>query len=130
NNNLVTGFDPTAISSLSVVIPAGTDPLHPEARTVKGGVLYAGVNGQQRTTGKTMAVKASPRAGLVFSLTPTTVVRGGYGLFWAPWNYGAINSVGFSQTTSSPNTTTIFPDRIDNPFPAGLLQPAGNSLRS
>src|SRR5439155_26587394 len=34
NNNLVTGFDPKAASALSVVIPAGTDPLHPEARAV------------------------------------------------------------------------------------------------
>jgi trimeric autotransporter adhesin len=128
NNNLVTGFDPNAISSLSVTIPAGTDPLHPEARTVKGGVLYAGVNGQSETTGKPMAIKASPRAGVVFSLTPDTVVRGGYGLFWAPWNYGAINSVGFSQTTSSQNSNTNLIDTIDNPFPNGLLQPAGNTL--
>jgi hypothetical protein len=128
NNNLVTGFDPTVVSPLNVTIPAGTDPLHPEARVVKGGVLYAGVNGQQTATGKPIPVKASPRAGVVFSLDERTVLRGGYGLFWAPWNYGAINSVGFAQTTSSPNTTTIFPDRIDNPFPAGLLQPAGNTL--
>ena len=129
NNNLVTGFDPNVVSPLNVTIPAGVDPLHPEARVVKGGVLYAGVNGQQTATGKPIPIKASPRAGVVFSLNERTVIRGGYGMFWAPWNYGAINSVGYAQTTSSPNTTTIFPDRIDNPFPGGLLQPAGNSLR-
>jgi hypothetical protein len=128
DNQIVTGFDPNAISALSVTIPGGTDPLHPEARTVKGGVLYAGVNGQQTATGKALAVKASPRVGAVFSLTPTTVVRGGYGLFWAPWNYGAINSVGYSQTTSSQNANTNLLDTIDNPFPNGLLQPAGNTL--
>src|SRR5439155_17241939 len=125
---LVTGFDPTGISALSVTIPAGTDPLHPEARVVKGGVLYAGVNGQQTTTGKPLAIKASPRAGVVFSVNENTVIRGGYGLFWAPWNYGSINSVGYSQTTSSPNTSTNIVNTIDNPFPNGLLQPAGNTL--
>src|SRR6266545_4413770 len=106
NNNLVTGFDPNGISALSVTIPAGTDPLHPEARTIKGGVLYAGVAGQQTATGKPLAVKASPRGGVVFSINEGTVLRGGYGLFWAPWNYSAINSVGYAQTTSSQNSQT------------------------
>ncbi len=128
NNNLVTGFDPNGISALSVTIPAGTDPLHPEARTVKGGVLYAGVAGQQTATGKPLAVKASPRGGVVFSINEGTVLRGGYGLFWAPWNYSAINSVGYAQTTSSQNSQTNLLNTIDNPFPGGLLQPAGNAL--
>jgi trimeric autotransporter adhesin len=128
NNNLVTGFDPNAVSALSVTIPAGTDPLHPEARVVKGGVLYAGVNGQQKATGNPNAIKPSPRGGVVFSVDDRTVIRGGYGLFWAPWNYGTINSVGYSQTSSSPNTQTNIVNTIDNPFPNGLAQPAGNTL--
>ena len=129
NNQLVTGFDPTATSALSVVIPAGVDPLHPTtARTVTGGVLYAGVNGQQTYTGKPRAIKPSPRAGIVFKIDDNDVLRGGYGLFWAPGNYGRINSVGSSQTTSIPNTNTNLVNTIDNPFPNGLLQPVGNSL--
>src|SRR4029453_6923027 len=128
NNNLVTGFDPNAVSALSVTIPAGTDPLHPEARVVKGGVLYAGVNGQQKATGNPNTIKPSPRGGGVFSVDDRTVIRGGYGLFWAPWNYGTINSVGYSQTSSSPNTQTNIVNTIDNPFPNGLTQPAGNTL--
>ena len=45
DNNLVVGFDPGAVSPLNVTIPAGLDPLHPEARQVKGGLVYAGANG-------------------------------------------------------------------------------------
>lgn len=64
----------------------------------------------------------------VFSVDDRTVIRGGYGLFWAPWNYGTINSVGYSQTSSSPNTNTNIVNTIDNPFPGGLARPAGNTL--
>lgn len=128
DNNLVTGFDTEAISPLNVTIPAGVDPLHPQARVVKGGVRYAGLDGQQTYTGKQLLIKPSPRAGVVYKVTEKDVLRGGYGLFWAPTNYGIINSVGFSQTSTIPNTNTNIVNTIDNPFPNGLAQPAGTSL--
>jgi hypothetical protein len=128
DNNLVTGFDPGAVSPLNVTIPAGVDPLHPQTRVVTGGVRYAGVDGQQTSTGKTLRVKPSPRVGAVYKLTDNDVLRGGYGMFWAPGNYGIINSVGYAQTSSIPNTNTNLVNTIENPFPNGLSQPAGNSL--
>ena len=50
------------------------------------------------------AMKFSPRVGVVYSFNPKTVVRAGYGLYWAPWNYQGVGSdqlrpVGFSQYT-------------------------------
>ena len=45
NNQLVVGFDREAISPLNVTIPAGLDPLHPEARQVQG---RTPVRGRQR----------------------------------------------------------------------------------
>ena len=128
NNNLAVGFDPNVVSPLNVTIPAGVDPLNGAARQVKGGLLFAGVNGAQTHQGKMPAIKPSPRAGVVFKVNDHTVVRGGYGLFWAPWNYSAVTSPGYSQVTTLTQNTNVPVTSIDNPFPNGLLQPSGNSL--
>src|SRR5262249_16259176 len=128
DNNLVVGFDPNAISPLNVTIPAGLDPLHPEARPVKAGLIYAAVNGAPTQQGDPHAIKASPRAGVVFNMNKDTVVRGGYGIYWAPWNYSPVLSTGYTQTTTLTQNTNVPVTSIDNPFPTGLLQPTGNSL--
>ena len=128
NNNLAVGFDPSVPSPLNVVIPAGTDSLSPAARQVKGGLIFAGVNGAQTHEGHMPPVKPSPRAGLVFKVNDATVVRGGYGLFWAPWNYAAVTSPGYSQTTTLTQNTNLPVTSISNPFPSGLLKPSGNAL--
>src|SRR6185503_18936602 len=49
-------------------------------------------------------------------------------MFWAPWNYSAVTSTGYSQTTTLTQNNNIPITTIDNPFPNGLLQPSGNSL--
>jgi trimeric autotransporter adhesin len=131
DNKLVVGFDRNVVSALSVTIPAGVDPLEPAAtRQVKGGLIYAGENGAKETTGNPPAIKVSPRFGVAFSLNEKTVVRGGYGLFWAPWAYAANNSVGYSATTNLQQDTTIPITSIVNPFASGLIPISGNSLGS
>ena len=54
-------------------------------------------------------MKWSPRVGAVYSLNTKTVLRGGYGLYWAPWNYPVPSSatsnygqIGFTQNTRQP----------------------------
>jgi hypothetical protein len=128
DNKLVVGFDRTTASPLNVTIPAGIDPLNPTAtRQVLGGLIYAGQNGAPEETGNAPAIKVSPRAGFAYSMNDKTVVRGGYGLFWAPWAYGANNSVGYSATTTLQQDTTIPITSIVNPFPT-LIDVSGNSL--
>ena len=56
---------------------------------VTGGLMYAGVDGNKTYQGNPPAVKWSPRVGAVYSLNTKTVLRGGYGLYWAPFNYPA-----------------------------------------
>ncbi len=88
DNQLVVGFDRDAVSPLNVTIPA--DPVAgTPARQVKGGLVFAGQNGANEYVGNPPAIKASPRVGFAYSLNDKTVVRGGYGLFWAPWSSGA-----------------------------------------
>src|SRR5215471_4785301 len=134
NNNFSVGFDLAATSSLSsVTIPA--DPVAgTTARTVSGGLMYAGVNGNRTYQGNPPAMKWSPRLGLAYSFNNKIVLRGGYGLYWAPFNYpipSTSNSnygqVGFTQNTVLPQTLPIPAVTLDNPFPSGVVQPSGNS---
>ena len=135
NNNFTVGFDPAATSALSsITIPA--DPIAGvSARPVVGGLMYAGVNGAKTTQGNPPKAKWSPRVGAVYSLDPKTVVRGGYGLFWAPWNYavpdtGANNygQDGFTNNTIVQQTFGSNPISLTNPFPNGIQQPSGSTL--
>jgi hypothetical protein len=137
NNNSTVGFDPAATSALSsIIIPASVDPTGATpAHTVVGGLMYAGVNGNPDAQGNPVKIKWSPRVGAVYSLSSTTVLRAGYGLYWSPWNYPAPSSatsnygqLGYTQNTPSPQTTTTPTVTLTNPFPNGLVQPYGNSL--
>ena len=38
---------------------------------------------------------------MVYSLNPKTVMRAGYGIYWAPWNYQAPNNTNYGQIGSS-----------------------------
>jgi hypothetical protein len=125
NNQLVVGFDREAVSPLNVTIPA--DPVAgTPARPVLGGLVYAGQNGANTYVGNPPKVKISPRFGMAYSLNDRTVLRGGYGLFWAPWQAGAQSAAGYSQTTSLQQDTLRPITSIDNPFPFGLTPISGN----
>ncbi|MDP2319490.1 MAG: TonB-dependent receptor [Acidobacteriota bacterium] len=102
-------------------------------RPVRGGLVYAGVNGAPTEQGNQPAIKFSPRFGMVYSVNPKTVVRGGYGIYQAPWNYpflGAANygQVGYSQNTFTNQGQFLPTLTINNAFPGGVTQPRGNSL--
>ena len=127
NNQLVVGFDRNASSPLNVTIPA--DPVAgTPARQVRGGLMFAGVNGNNEHAGKPPAVKVSPRVGVAYSVNDKTVLRAGYGLFWAPWQSGRQDTPGYSQTTTLQQDTLTPITTINNPFPNGLTPVSGNSL--
>jgi hypothetical protein len=78
-----------------------------------------------------------PRFGLAYQLTPKTVLRGGYGVFYqistrGAAGVGAYGFQGFDRFT--PWVTTYQYDgatpgaRLSNPYPDGILLPLGNSL--
>ena len=93
-----------------------------------GGLRYAGQDGFPSSQGDPSKKKFSPRLGLAWSLNEKTVVRGGYGLFWAPFNYGSIAALGYQQVTNIDQSNNLTPTvTLSNPFPNGLLQPVGNA---
>ena len=133
-NRFTVGFDPAMSSPLSsIAIPA--DPIAgTPARTVSGGLMYAGVDGNKTTQGNAPAVKWSPRLSATYALGEQTVLRGGYGLYWAPFNYPSPSTsasnygqVGYTQNTIVSQSRTN-PVTLTNPFPNGVAAPSGNSL--
>jgi trimeric autotransporter adhesin len=137
DNNFTVGFDPEATSALSSVVIPGDAVAGVGSRTVKGGLMYAGVDGNKTTQGNPPKIKWSPRVGTVYSMNTKTVLRAGYGLYWAPYNYPAPSSatnnygqVGFTNNTilaqSAPGTVPTV--SLTNPFPNGILQPQGSNL--
>ncbi|MEW6320526.1 MAG: TonB-dependent receptor [Acidobacteriota bacterium] len=129
DNGFTVGFDRTLDpgGALSGIV----NPL--TGQPIRGGLVYAGVNGAPTHQGDPVAVKVSPRVGVVHALTPKTVVRGGYGIYWAPWNYqsvGAANfgQIGFSQNTFVAQGEFVPTASLADPFPNGILRPVGNAL--
>ncbi len=100
---------------------------------VRGGLLYAGQNGANTYQGNPPGMKVSPRVGVAFTMNPKTVLRAGYGIYWAPWNYQPVSGVNYGQIgyvrqtfiSQGQFTPTV---SLNNPFPNGALQPVGNSL--
>jgi hypothetical protein len=137
NNNFTVGFNPAAqLNGITNVVSIPADSVAgTAARTVTGGLMYAGVGGNPTTQGNPPAVKWSPRVGAVYSINQNTVLRGGYGIYWAPWNYpipdataNNYGQVGFAQNTLVQQTSGSPSISLTNPFPNGLVQPLGNSL--
>ena len=124
NNRFSVGFDPNAINPLSAA--TGLD--------LRGGLVYAGENGQPITQGDPNKLKFSPRIGFSWALGAKTVARGGYGLYWSPFVYSAPGSASYGQTGYTATNqiflpSNVFPtDTLDNPYPSGLAQPTGSAL--
>jgi trimeric autotransporter adhesin len=126
NDGFTVGFDRT-------LNPGGQlGSLVVNGAPVRGGLIYAGQNGANRYQGDPVTLKVSPRVGVVYSFNPKTVVRAGYGIYWAPWNYQAVGAnnygnIGFTQVTTLPQNQFRPTTNMVNPFPNGVLTPFGNT---
>jgi trimeric autotransporter adhesin len=115
NNQLTVGFDRNAASPL--VVPG---------MNLRGGLVYAGVNGAPTQQTTSVNTKFGPRIGFAFSMNDKTTIRGGYGIFWAPqaftFSVTGLGALGFSSVSTVASGATL-----SNPFPNGLVQPSGSS---
>jgi hypothetical protein len=115
------GFDETAAA-----------PVQVPGLSLRGGLLFAGEGGTPRRQGKVDTNNFGPRFGLAYQIDGKTVVRAGFGVFFAGQN---VNS-GFLGAVNTFNAVTPYIGSVDsatpfttlaNPFPGGLQQPLGST---
>ena len=137
-NRSVRGFDAATASPIQAQVFANyaRNPIPQvpvSSFNVLGGLTFAGANGQPRTLWKTDQNLFMPRFGFAYSLTPKTVLRGGYGVFFDALGVVNVhvNQTGFSQSTdfvASLDNGLNYIANLTNPFPTGFLTPAGAGL--
>jgi hypothetical protein len=127
-NRMDRGFNATTSSPLNQLINQQQFPGY----NVTGGLLFAGVNGQPRNAADTYMTAVQPRVGVAYQLGAKTVLRGGWGRYYLNPSNNYIQSSGFNTSTplvtSNDGGRTPIANLISNPFPSGLLLPAGSSL--
>jgi hypothetical protein len=117
-NQLPRGFASTTLN-----------PISPPGFPVYGGVLFTGVKGNPRGIFDQSWGNLGPRLGAAYQLDQHTVLRGGYALIYGQTWSDPGNAPGFTQTTNMVTSiqTGVPANTLDNPFPGGVLQPAGSS---
>jgi hypothetical protein len=129
-NRMNRGFDPAVVNPVDRLVD---HTLYPG--TLKGGLLFAGVNGQPRGAADLYLTAVQPRFGFAYQAEHNTVVRGGWGRYYENPN-GYMQTAGFSQST--PFQSSLDSGRtpalglggaapLFNPFPDGTITPAGAS---
>jgi hypothetical protein len=136
-NRSIRGFDASAASPIQAQaqVNYAKNPIAEIPVTqfkVLGGLNFAGVGGQPRTLWKTNQNLFMPRFGFAYSITPETVVRGGYGIFFDALGVTNVhvNQTGFSQSTdlvTSVDNGLTYSANLTSPFPGGFLPPTGAS---
>lgn len=107
---------------------SAANPVQVPGMNLRGGLIYAGVNGQPRGIYDPDRNNLAPRFGFAYSMNRETVFRGGYAFSYIPL-IGSVYPVGYSnQTPMVSSQDGITPlNLLSNPFPNGLLPPIGNS---
>ena len=136
---IVTGYNPTVANPLQAGTLANYNANVPVGipstafQNLAGGLVFADSGkSPQQTTDKN---NIQPRIGVSYALNNKTVLRGGFGIFTAPFQLSGITAslvqTGFTPTTtflaSSDNGLT-FAGTLNNPFPTGLNPATGSSL--
>jgi len=105
----------------------------PDHLSIQGGPIYAGVNGAS-TRQWVNNWRILPRIGAAYEVNPTTVIRGGVGLFYDTLNIlnenATLNNNGFSAVTGPVQSSTVFgTDFVQGTSPMSDPFPATNGSR-
>jgi len=122
--NRMNYFDPVAPSPLAQQVPGFP--------SLKGGVVFVGVDGHSRYQYNWDTNNIAPRLGMSYQVNQKTVVRAGYSHIFGPSNQGAQGTVGpFGFRTENLWVTTIDGitplNTLQNPYPNGFLPSPGSS---
>jgi hypothetical protein len=125
-NRAVNGFDFTTANPIQAQAQANY-ALHPIPQVpasqfkALGGLLFAGVNGQPRGLHNGISTHQLPRIGAVYSITPKTVIRASYGVYFdlIGVTTRSVTQPGFNKTTQAVTSTDngqTYLNSIQNPF--------------
>jgi hypothetical protein len=121
----LTYFDPKALSYLNQFLPADSPRVMGDAFLVPPGTHHSLPLPKDNL---------APRIGFAYSMTPKTIVRSGYGIFWVP-NYVSFalnpnnDMVNAASTTYTGTVDGTHPyNSISLPFPDGISPPPGRTL--
>jgi hypothetical protein len=135
NGQLVIGFDETAPSPLQSAVLANYNASVPSGipvtafQNLSGGLRFA--NNPSDANQATDKNNFQPRIGASYALNDKTVIRGGFGIFTAPFQIQPIDQSGYRALTNfnpSTNNGLTFVATINNPFPNGVNPAVGASL--
>ncbi len=127
HNRLNRSFDASAISPVDAMIDRER---FPDVPTIKGGLLFAGVDEVPRSAADLYLKTLQPRIGFAYALNRKTVVRGGWGRYYVNPNNDYLQNTGFNARTDMVVTLdeqrTALANRLTDPFPT-IIRPEGNS---
>ena len=111
-------------------IAGGFPQLPPSAFALKGGMTFAGLDGNNGNLYNTPKDVFMPRLGIAYQLDSKTVLRAGMGMFagFLGERRGDVFQNGFTQNTTmtvSSNNGLNFDTTLANPFPKGVAEPVG-----
>jgi hypothetical protein len=115
------GFDPNALALVCPACPASGLP-----QNLLGGLTFADGAFYTRDLNN-----VGPRVGFTYQLGQKMIVRGGYGLTFLDASTDRGTSTGYTRATqfvASLDSNRTPANRLSDPYPSGLLQPAGASL--
>jgi hypothetical protein len=139
DGNFVTGYNSTVVNPLrnaaltnySANVPVGI-PIG-AFQNLSGGLTFATTPNQAQQ--KTDLNNIQPRIGASYLLDSKTVLRGGFGIFTAPFQLSGITAplvqTGYTPTTNfqaSADNGLTFVGTLNNPFPGGLNPATGSAL--
>ena len=135
DTSYVQDFSAAAQSAYAKAYPSisgGFAELPVDALVLKGGMTFAGQNGNNGSLYKTPKNVFMPRVGLAYQLTNKTVLRAGFGLFagFLGERRGDVQQNGFTQNTNlvlTRDNGLTWDTTLANPFPDGITEPKGNA---
>jgi hypothetical protein len=153
HNRQIVGWDPNAPLTFASIadnayqttlasVTAAQRAVMPAHLDVRGGPIYAGVNGAS-TRQWVNNWRILPRIGVAYSVTPMTVIRAGWGMFYDTLDIlnenATIDSDGFSSNTGPVSASNNFGTNfkvgtspMSDPFPLSngsrFVSPVGSSL--
>jgi len=120
-----------AIRAAGTAIPAALNNAYNNLANLKGGLTFAGVNGQGRSPFALRKAGFEPRFGFAYQLREKLVMRGGFGMYHSNPNNDSQRTSGFSTSTTLVNSNdggrTPIDNILNNPYPNGILRPTGSS---